>query len=231
MQSDDVASQIRAAFETAVRVLGDPREFFASLPKEGGFEAPAIFAATMLVAEGIVLALLSILRLHAGGFLFSLLLLPIFGGIGLAIGAAILLFLSRALEGDASFESSFRVTAYASAIAPIYAVCSIVPYLPILANAYGLYIAILGVIAINRVPEQKAWTVLGGIAAVLLLLSLSATIAARRVAPRLEQWQQHLEKSADELGKASEAWQKQMNQAAEQLKQKLEQQQKGQGSR
>ena len=203
MTADDVTSQIQGAFNTAVGVLSDPKSFFASLPREGGYEAPAIFAAIMLIAEGIVLGLLSILRLYPGGFFVSLVFVPILGVVGLAIGAAILLFLSRALGGDASYESSFRVVAYTSAVMPIYAVTSIVPYLPLLANAYGLYIGIVAVIAVNRVPELKAWKVLGGIAGVLLLMSLMATITARRVAHKLEGWQQHMEKSTQEFGKAA----------------------------
>ena len=65
-------------------------------------------------------------------------------------------------------------------------------------------------ITVNRVPEQKAWKILGGIAGVLLLMSLMATITARRVGHKLERWQQHLEKSTEELGKAAEKMKKQL---------------------
>lgn len=226
--ADDFASQLQGTVSSAIRVLTDPRGFFSSLPKEGGYEGPGIFAAVMLIAQGILLALLSLLHIGPGSFFASLLLTPVFGAIGLAVGAAIVMFASRAVGGEATFESSFRIVAYAAAIAPIHAVASIVPYLPILVNAYGLYIAIIALIAVNRVPEQKAWSVFGAVAGVLLLLSLLATISARRAARRLERWEHHLEKSAEELGKASEQWQKQMEKATEQLKRQMENQNKGQ---
>lgn len=210
MPTDDLMSRIGGAFDTALRLLRDPRGFFASLPREGGYEEPAIFAAVMLAAEGIVLAVLSILHLRPGGFFVSLLVAPLLGAIGLGIGAAILLFLSRALAGDATYESSFRIVAYGSVFVPITAIASVVPYLSILVNAYGFYVAILGVIAVNRVSEPKAWKVLGAIAGVLLLMNLVATITTRRVAPKLERWQQHLEKGTRELGKAAEEMRKQI---------------------
>lgn len=202
--------QLRGTFDTAARVLTDPRGFFAALPRSGGYEAPALFAVTMLIAEGVLLALLSLLHLAYGGFFASLLMVPIFGGVGLLIGAAILLFISRALGGESDYESSFRIVAYSSAILPLHAVAEIVPYVPILVSAFGLYITIVAVIVVHRVPEQKAWTVLGGIGAVLLLFSLSATIAARRMAPKLDRFQKQIENSAKELEKATQQMQREM---------------------
>jgi hypothetical protein len=189
------------------------------MPREGGYEAPGIFAAVMLVAYGAIVGLFALVRLQLGGFLGALILMPILGAIGLLIGAAILLLVSRALGGEASFESSFRIAAYASVLAPVQAAASLVPYLPILAQAYGIYLMIIAVIAVHKVAEQKAWTVLGGIGAVLLLFSFSATLAARRMAPKIEDFSRSMQKSAEQMGKAMEQMGHEMQQQPEEREQ------------
>ena len=148
----DAATQLQELIPTATAVLTDPKSFFAAMPKTGGFEAPGAFALAMLVGDGVVLALLSLLRFHVGGFLASIIGVPILGMIGLAIGAAILLFVSQALGGEATFESSFRIAAYSAVIAPIQALAHVVPYLSILVSAYGLYLTIIAVIQVHGVP-------------------------------------------------------------------------------
>jgi hypothetical protein len=220
---NDAATQLQSVLPTAMEVLTEPKSFFGSMPKDGGFEAPAAFALAMLVPYGVILALLSLVHLHAGGVIVSLIVAPIFGAIGLLIGAAIVLFVSRALGGEATFESSFRIAAYSAAIAPIQAVAQIVPYLPILVSAYGFYLLIVAVTAAHRVPEPKAWRVLGGIAAVLLVLSFLATLSARRMAsrmeamrPELEEFSRTMEKQAEEMREAAEKMQREMQRGQEQ---------------
>ncbi len=198
------ASALEEVLPTVIQVVTDPRGFFESMPREGGYEAPGIFAAIMLVVYGAVFGIFSLFHLHFGGFLLALIVTPIFGAIGLLIGSAILFFLSRALGGETSFESSFRIVAYCSALAPLQAAAALVPYLPLLVQAYAIYVTILAVIAVHKVPEQKAWTVLGGIGAVLLLLAFWGTVAARRVAPRIDEFNRQMQRSAEELGKAME---------------------------
>ena len=217
--TSETASPLEDVLPTAIEVLGDPRGFYSSMPREGGYEAPGIFAGVMLIAYGAVLALFSLVHLQIVGVLVSLVLMPIFAAIGLAIGAAIVLFLSRALGGDATFESSFRIVAYSSALMPLQAIAMAIPYVPILVQAYGLYIIIVAVIAVHKVDEQRAWTVLGSIGAFLLVLSLLGTLTARRMAPRIDRLGHDLEKSADQLNRATDRFQKELDRAAEQMKQ------------
>lgn len=184
---------------TAQRVLTDPYGFFSSMPRSGGYEAPGMFAGILLVATGAVLAVLSLVGLVPGGFFGSLILVPIFGAIGLFIAAAILMFLSRALGGDADYESSFRIVAYCTALSPIHAVTQVIPYLPLLVSAYGFYLMIVAVITVHKVPEQKAWTVLGGLAAVLLFFGLMTAIAARKASDAVDRWSPEIQRQAEEL--------------------------------
>jgi len=213
----DAAAQLNEIVPTATAVLTDPNSFYGAMPKEGGFEAPGAFALAMLVADGVILALLSIVRFFPGGVFASLIGVPLFGAIGLLIGAAIILFVSRALGGEATFESSFRIVAYSTVVAPIQAVAHVVPYLSILVSAYGFYLIIVAVIRVHAVPEQKAWRVLGGIAAVLLVLSLLSTMSARRMAskvhemqPKLDEFTRQMQRQAEEMQKSAEKMQKEL---------------------
>lgn len=206
-------SAVEQILPAAVQVVTDPHGFFQTMPREGGYEAPGIFAAAMLFVYAAVFALFALFHMHIVAMLSALILMPIFGAIGLLIGSAILLFLSRALGGEATFESSFRISAYTSALSPIAAVASIVPYLPILVQAYGLYIVIIAVIAVHKVPEQTAWKVLGTAGAILLLFALWTTHGARRMAPRLEELNRRLERNARELDKAGKTLQQEMEKA------------------
>jgi hypothetical protein len=219
--STEPASPLEDVLPTAIEVLGDPRGFYASMPSEGGYEAPGIFAGVMLIAYGILLALFSLFRLEIVGVLMALVVFPIFAAIGLAIAAAIVLFLSRALGGRATFESSFRIVAYTAVLMPLQAIALLIPYVPILVQAYGLYMVIIAVIAVHKVDEQRAWTVLGSIGAFLVVLSLLGTVTARRMAPRIDRLGHELEKSADQLNRATDRFQKELDRA-EQMKQQRE---------
>lgn len=202
-------SPLEDVLPSAIEVLTDPRAFFSTMPRDGGYEAPGIFAGVMLVVYGAIFGLFSLLRLKLLGFIAALIFVPILGAIGLGIGAAVVLFLSRALKGEATFESSFRIVAYSAALLPIAAAAALVPYLPILVQAYGIYILVVAVIAVHKVEEQRAWTVLGSIGAVILLLALLSTFTARRVAPKLDRLGHELERSAEQLKRAAEEMRRQ----------------------
>lgn len=197
-------SSLEDVLPTMIEVLTDPRAFFSSMPREGGYEAPGLFAGVMLVANAVIAGLFALLRLHVFGIVTAFIFIPLFGAIGLAIGTIIVLLLSRALRGEATLESSFRIVAYSAALLPLAAVARLIPYLPILVEAYGIYIFIVAVIAVHKVEEQRAWTVLGGIGAVLLLLALLGTITSRRVGPKLERLGHELERNAEQLKQAAE---------------------------
>ncbi len=202
---------------TAVRVLTDPQGFFAAMPREGGYEEPGFFALAMLVADAAVFALFALLHFHLVAMISALILIPIFGAIGVLIGSAVLMFVSRALGGDATYESSFRITAHVTVLTPLSALASVIPYLPLVVQAYAFYMTIVAVIAVHKVPEQKAWKVLGAAAAVLLLLGAWSTFTARRMAPRLHELNRRLEQNARELDKAGQNFQQQIDKAMQQM--------------
>ncbi|MEA2625301.1 MAG: hypothetical protein QOD06_1346 [Candidatus Binatota bacterium] len=180
---------------TAIRVLTEPKRFFASMPRDGGFEEPAVFALVMLIASAVIHGLWVLLTLAFGAFLTVLVLTALFGAIGLVIGAGILYFLSRALGGDAQFESSFRIAAFATVLTPVSAVASIVPLLTVLVSAYGVYLVIIALVTVDRVPEGRAWAVVGGLGVLLLIASMAAVFVGGRAAAGLERWGGRLEQT------------------------------------
>ena len=198
------ASSLEDVLPTMIEVLTDPRAFFSSMPREGGYESPGLFAVVMLMVNAVIAGVFALLHLRVLGFVAALIVLPLFGAIGLAIGTIIVLLLSRALKGEATLESSFRIVAYSAALLPLATIAGVVPYLPILVDAYGIYIFIVAVITAHKVEEQRAWTVLGGMGAVVLLLALLATVTSRRVGPKLERLGHELERNAEQLKRAAE---------------------------
>jgi hypothetical protein len=197
-------SSLEDVLPTVIEVLTDPRAFFSSMPREGGYEAPGLFAIIMLLVNALITGIFALLHLQVLGFAAALIFVPLFGAIGLAIGTIIVLLLSRALRGEATLESSFRIVAYSAALLPLAAIAVVIPYLPILVEAYGIYIFIVAVIAAHKVEEQRAWTVLGGIGAVVLLLALLGTVTSRRVGPKLERLGHELERNAEQLKRSAE---------------------------
>lgn len=120
--------------DTWTRVMIDPRAFFKKLPMEGGLQPPLVFASICLLVGGIEMLLF-------GGGLKGLVGLVIFGIVRLFVGAAIFALIAQTLFGGrGDFEATFRVLAYASAVA----VSIGLPVLKFFAALYGAYLAILG---------------------------------------------------------------------------------------
>jgi hypothetical protein len=82
-------------------------------------------------------------------------------------------------------------------------------------QAYQLYILIVAVIAITG-SQQKAWTVLNGISALLLCLSLLGTITARRVGPKIDAFGSRIQKQTEEMQKAAEQMRQQLEKQGQQ---------------
>jgi len=181
-------SPLEDILPTMIEVLTDPRAFFSSMPREGGYEAPGLFAIVMLLANAVIAGLFALLHLQVFGFVAALILVPLFGAIGLAIGTIIVLLLSRALKGEATLESSFRVVAYSAALFPLAAVARALPYLPILVEAYGIYIFIVAVIAVALPGVDPVTTTIEAIPLVILyeLTIWLCVLTDRRASRRAE---------------------------------------------
>ncbi len=117
------------------QVLMAPKEYFAAMPKEGGFGEPVIKALIYGAVAGVFTLIWGLLKLSAasamlggaagaGAGITSLIVSPIAAVIGLFIGAVLVLILSAICGGSTNYEANARVVAATMILMPINAVLS-----------------------------------------------------------------------------------------------------------
>lgn len=202
-----------AAFpQTAIKVLTSPAAFFREMPKTGGFVEPLIFMIVMGVISGLIQAIFSLFGLNiAGGIamgMAAIIMMPIFIAIFGFVGAAILFVIWKLMGSQESYETAYRCGAYISAFAPIAAILSIIPYLGGVAGivAYTFFL-VAASIEVHKIPSQKAWLVFGIIGAILILLSITGQMAAKKFAGEMAGKTKEMEKAAKEMEKAAKKMQ------------------------
>jgi hypothetical protein len=176
---DPVGSFIR----TVQNVVINPIGFFRSIPKQGNFVNPLVFALICAVISGILGGIVNFLiglAFSSGNqgvtsaflsLIGNIILTPIGLAIGLFIGAGIyhLLVLLLAKPSNAGFEATFRVVAYASVIQLV----SWIPIVGIVAGLYGIVLSVFGIREVHNTTTGRAVAVvLIPIAVVFLLVLL-----------------------------------------------------------
>ena len=232
--------------QTAIKVITQPAAFFREMPKTGGFVEPLIFMIVIGVISGIIQAVLSFLPLGmmGGGMvgMASIIMMPVAVLIGGFIGAGIAFVIWKVMGSGENYETAYRCCAYASALSPITAVLGIIPYMgSVIGILIGTYYIVIASVEVHKIPDKKAWTVFGVIAAVLILLSLSGQFAARRVAGNAEKFKREMEeagrqmkqqgeesrRAAEEMGRAAQRQsEEQMREAQKQMEQQTEEMKK-----
>jgi hypothetical protein len=249
MDAQQTKIDFAAIPQTAIKVVTSPAAFFRSMPKTGGFIEPLVFMVVMGVVSGIIQAVLSILHLNlAGGVaagVASIIVIPVVIAIFGFVSAGIAILIWKVMGSQESYETAYRCVAYAGAISPITTVLGIIPYLgSALGILIGTYFIVIASVEVHKIPEKKAWTVFGIIAAILILLSVSGQFAARRLSSETGRFQEEMKeattqmqksaeesrKAAEEAGKAAanmnEEMQKKMEKQAEEMKKAAEEMQK-----
>ena len=180
---------VNSLISTVRALVLDPVGFFRSIPRQGNFVNPLIFAVICAVINGVlggIIGFLISLTSRSQGFggalaglIGGIILAPIFVVIGIFIGAAIyhLLVMLLVRPTNAGFEATFRVVSYVS-------VTQLISWIPligqIVAAVYGIVLAILGIREVHATTTGKAvLIVLIPVAVVLLLvLILGAALVA-----------------------------------------------------
>ncbi len=236
-KSIDLASMLASIQKTAMSVLTSPSAFFREMPKTGGFVEPLIFMVIMGIIGGLIQTIFSIVGLHFGIMamsVWSIILFPIYIVIGGFIGAAILFVIWKLLGSQESYETAFRCGAYISVLMPIITVLGLIPYL---GSAVGIalyvYFLVIASVEVHKIPSQKAWLVFGIIGAILIILSISGQITARKYSreaikfrEKMEETSKAMKKQAEQMQKQTEDMQKQAEEAkkaAEEMQKQLEQ--------
>ena len=158
---------------TAKAVLLSPRKFFPSMPVEGGLLGPYVFFLfctlfSFVVNIGLTLAM--------SGTISPWILLVLFAAIWMPyVSAAILnLLFTKLLRTGGSYEATFRVICYASAV-NLFAWIPIVLII-LLLQFYEIYLSALGLSVVHRTGFGQALLVVVG---ALLTVSVIITFVAR----------------------------------------------------
>jgi hypothetical protein len=160
---------LRGFLGTAKAVLLSPRKFFPNMPVHGGLLGPYIFFLfctifSFMVSLALALATTGSLSPWTFVVMFAALWMPF-------VSAAILnIFFTKLLRTGGSYEATFRVVCYASAV-------NLFAWIPdliviFLFQFYEIYLSALGLSSVHRTSLGQALLVVIG-----TLLTVSVTIA------------------------------------------------------
>ena len=241
MEANDI--NFAAMPQTAVKVVTAPADFFREMPKTGGFLEPLVFAVIMGFVAGIIHAILSLFGVgygagYGGGGMMAgfgmIIFMPIAVAIGSFIGGAILFVIWKLMGSQEEYEAAYRCGAYLTALAPITAIISVVPYAGGIVNmAIYVFFLVTASIHVHNIPSQKAWLVFGIIGIVFALIGLTAQYKARNMSASMEQWRKmgddaarEYKMSAKDREQYNEARRKQAEEMARQYQRQVEEAQK-----
>jgi hypothetical protein len=178
----------------ARRVLLQPAQYFAAMPRSGPLLNPLVFAIICIEISVILSTLLVLLGVQEnpgfnpnpqnalpsvfipGSGLWSILVAPIAGTVGLFIAAAIQQLLVRLIIGanNSGFAATFKVASYTQ----VTGLINWIPFVGPLLSLYGLYLAIVGIRETHDTTTGKAALVILIPFAVALVIALIVLVAA-----------------------------------------------------
>ncbi len=169
----------------ALQVLTRPAVFFRNMSKTGGFLDPLVFVVVMSIVSGLMVA--PRLPVSIGGAaglmmgVISLVAVTLGAVIGSFILAGVLNLVWLLMGSKENYETAYRCNAFISAISPIAMLLGFVPYLNLIAIAWGLYLVVTASVEVQGLPVKSAWIVFGFFAVIWAMLSVSAQYAVRRM--------------------------------------------------
>lgn len=190
--------------QTALKILTAPAEFFATMPKTGGFVEPLVFAVVMGVVGGLLQAVITLLGLNplagmAAG-VAAVIMVPVMVAIFSFVGAAILYVIWMLLGSKESYETAYRCGAYICVLSPIQVVIGLVPYLgPIVGTGLAVWYLVMASVNVHAIEEKKAWIVFGIIGVLLVFGQISAQMAAKSMHDNAQLYQQQMMEQAERM--------------------------------
>lgn len=176
-----------AYFQTAVKCLITPKQFFSRLPTGDGYLDPILFGIASVVVSVAFAYLWTRLLTSSGLGLFTLLLGMVFAFIGGLIFVPVALFIwSAVLHGclllvrgaGAGYQATFRVVSYAS----VTSVFNAIPLVGSLVALWGIVLTVIGLRETHKTTTGKAVGAVLIPAGVLMLLVVIVGIKAWSVA-------------------------------------------------
>ncbi len=182
---------IKKIFDDSKRCLLNPKDYFSSIPKTGGYVDPIIKALIYGAVSGIFGFVWSLFGARGAGIMFSesgrlvILIGPIIGAfIGLFIGGLILLVISVICGGSSNFEANVRTVASLLVIIPMnailgfftiinYSLGSIVFFVITLYGVFMLYQSLLNALDGRKETAKIVCIVIAAIPVLALIGSLA----------------------------------------------------------
>jgi hypothetical protein len=175
----------------------NPKGFFASMAKDGGFVEPVIKALIYGIVAGVISMIWFLLNLYAAkwglfgvGAGFVLLNAVVGAVIGLFIGGIIVLIVSAICGGSTNYEANVRVTASLMVLSPINALLSFLGALNltlgmivgVIVSLYGLYMFYNALVKCLGAKEGTAKIICIILAAIVLIFMLSGLFCGSKMA-------------------------------------------------
>ena len=159
---------LRGFLETAKAVLLSPRKFFPNMPVGGGLLGPYVF---FLMCTTFSLVISLVLTLVTGGEFTPWLVLVILGALCMPFFSAAILTLlfTKLLRTGGTYEATFRVICYASAVNLFAWIPDV--FVILLFQFYEIYLSALGLSIAHKTSLGQALLVVVG-----TLLTVSVTI-------------------------------------------------------
>ncbi len=203
-------------------VLMAPKEYFSSMPTEGGFVEPLIKAVIYGTIAGVFGLIWGVLHLTAasgafggligGGVGVMALVGSIIGAIiGLFIGGVILLIVSAICGGNTNYEANVRVTAALMVLSPISALLSFTSginlwlggLVSLAVSLYGLYLLYHALVNALKGKEGTAKVitiVLAALVGLMLISTLTCYKAASTIGDKYQaDTEKYLKQNEDTL--------------------------------
>jgi len=184
----------------ALSVIKDPAGFYRSMPRDGGYAQPLIFIVVMAIITGVIMSVVSLFgggRMGGmGAGLAAIFIVPLMMIIGYSIAAVVLFVIWKLMGSTQRYQTAFRCQAFASAILPVTALLSLVPYLGSIASiAWGTWLVINASVEVHGISRQKAMLVFGILGALMMYSNYSSEQMARHMQQRAESMDIQLDES------------------------------------
>lgn len=205
--SDQAPLDVSSMPDQVVQIITQPQAFFRGMARTGGYIDPIVFMVVMGVSAALIQIVLSFIGLGefgmmaaATGGLMAIFILPVFMIIGGFIMAAVGFVIWRFLGSEQNYETAFRCVAYVSAIAPVAAVLSIIPYLgTIIHVAWGMFLIFLASTEVHGIRQQTAKMVFGILGVLLVIMSVMSERTSRHFQQQAEIMQEQLQGSLQDM--------------------------------
>lgn len=173
-------------------IITNPAGFYRGMAKEGGYLEPLIFLIVMSVVSALIQIILSTIGFGGVGYaaawgLMAIIILPIFIIIFGFIFAGIMFLIWKIMGSSETYETAFRCIAYASAISPVVAILTVIPYISVIVNVvWGFFLMITASIETHKIKKNTAYIVFGVLGLIFLLIGVNGEIAQRKYAEMAE---------------------------------------------